>query len=225
MMLHDTTNSTILRTTIPWYVKNHHEIHFHVYSVSASRNTTWFTITAWILGMPFATPWVWVPYRAAPASLCTAKPVPTFVAGFVWSSRDFRYWSLELLVLILHNSVDVKVSSGVDLRLDIHWSSWFNKQNLLKNMVLLILTVGFLPNRGCSFKQLGLQTLADGLLSFFGLVEPPTSAPMSVRPMCRPCEAENEDVLNMLIPAPECEATHSREYLTLNLREVGLDAN
>eukprot|EP00434_Breviolum_minutum_P035010 symbB.v1.2.030986.t1/scaffold3546.1/size54311/4 len=63
----------------------------------------------------------------------------------------------------------------------------------------------------CSFKQLGLQTLADGLFSFFGLVEPPTSAPMSVRPMCRPCEAENEDVLNMLIPAPECEATHSRE--------------
>lgn len=62
----------------------------------------------------------------------------------------------------------------------------------------------------CSFKQLGLQTLADGLLSFFGLMEPP-AAPMSNRPMCRPCEAENEDVLNMLIPAPECEATHSRE--------------
>lgn len=88
MMLHDTTNSTILRMMIPWYVKNHHEIHFHVYSVSASRNTTWFTITAWILGMPFATPWVWVPYRAAPACLCTAKPVQTFVTGFVWSSRD-----------------------------------------------------------------------------------------------------------------------------------------
>lgn len=145
MMLHDTTNSTILRTTIPWYVKNHHEIHFHVYSVSASRNTTWFTITAWILGMPFATPWVWVPCRAAPACLCTAKPVPTFVAGFVWSSRDFRYWSLKLLVLILQTVLMCKFqTTGVDLRLDIHWSSWFNKSKSLKTMVLLIPTVGFL---------------------------------------------------------------------------------
>lgn len=76
-------------------------------------------------------------------------------------------------------------------------------------MVLLLLP-RFLPNQGCSFKQLGLQTLADGLLSFFGLVEQP-AVPMSVRPMCRPCEAENEDMLNLLIPAPECEATHSRE--------------
>lgn len=97
-------------------------------------------------------------------------------------------------------------------------------KSLKKTWFCLSLLWDFFENQGCSFKQLGLQTLADGLLSFFGLMEPP-AAPMSNRPMCRPCEAENEDVLNMLIPAPECEATHSREYLTLNLREVGLDAN